>query len=117
MQGEGGIYLAGAWTGYGFHEDGLKSAIDVTGRLGASIPWVPRSVSPKISIVDQVFMAVFDRFARAAITVGQLRMVLPNGEELCYGNPESTSPALAPGASLTENINYCKMLQKMSCSA
>lgn len=27
IQGRGGIYWAGAWCGYGFHEDGLKSAL------------------------------------------------------------------------------------------
>ena len=61
-------------------------------------------MSPKISVVDRLFMAGFDRFARAAITVGQLRMVLPNGEELCYGSADSTSPALVPGAPLSEPV-------------
>jgi predicted NAD/FAD-binding protein len=39
IQGENRSWFAGAWTGYGFHEDGLKSAIAVAGRLGASPPW------------------------------------------------------------------------------
>jgi predicted NAD/FAD-binding protein len=26
VQGKNGLYFAGAWTGFGFHEDGLKSA-------------------------------------------------------------------------------------------
>lgn len=62
-------------------------------------------------------MAVFHRFARAAITVGQLRMVLPNGEELCYGSPESTSPALAPGASLTEKVPTARCCRNWAASA
>jgi predicted NAD/FAD-binding protein len=39
VQGEGGIWLAGAWTGYGFHEDGLKSALRVANGLGVMAPW------------------------------------------------------------------------------
>ncbi|NCW25095.1 MAG: hypothetical protein EBV84_06930, partial [Betaproteobacteria bacterium] len=29
VQGADGLWLAGAWTGYGFHEDGLKSGLAV----------------------------------------------------------------------------------------
>ena len=38
-QGEGGIWLAGAWGSYGFHEDGLKSALRVANGLGIRAPW------------------------------------------------------------------------------
>lgn len=39
VQGEGGIWLAGAWSGYGFHEDGLASALRVANGLGVLAPW------------------------------------------------------------------------------
>ena len=39
MQGEGGLWFAGAWGSYGFHEDGLKSALRVANRLGVQAPW------------------------------------------------------------------------------
>ncbi|MCG2576987.1 FAD-dependent oxidoreductase [Dechloromonas sp. XY25] len=39
VQGEGGIWLAGAWGSYGFHEDGLKSALRVANGLGVKAPW------------------------------------------------------------------------------
>lgn len=29
IQGTGGVFLCGAWAGYGFHEDGLKAAMSV----------------------------------------------------------------------------------------
>ena len=40
IQGAGNLYFAGAWTGHGFHEDGLKSAVRVALSLGARIPWL-----------------------------------------------------------------------------
>ncbi|MBL8420683.1 MAG: FAD-dependent oxidoreductase [Dechloromonas sp.] len=39
VQGEGGIWLAGAWGSYGFHEDGLKSALRVANGMGVHAPW------------------------------------------------------------------------------
>ena len=39
VQGEGGIWLAGAWGRYGFHEDGLRSALQVANCLGVQAPW------------------------------------------------------------------------------
>ena len=41
IQGHQHSWFAGAWTGYGFHEDGLKSAMKVARALGAEIPWQP----------------------------------------------------------------------------
>ncbi|MCB1926552.1 MAG: FAD-dependent oxidoreductase [Rhodocyclaceae bacterium] len=39
IQGRGHVWYAGAWTGYGFHEDGVRSAIAVANSLGVSVPW------------------------------------------------------------------------------
>ncbi len=39
MQGHNNSYFAGAWTGYGFHEDGLKSGLKAATALGAILPW------------------------------------------------------------------------------
>ncbi|MET0545542.1 MAG: FAD-dependent oxidoreductase, partial [Caulobacterales bacterium] len=41
IQGQGGVWLAGAWMGYGFHEDGIVSGLRVAHALGADIPWSP----------------------------------------------------------------------------
>lgn len=39
LQGRRHTWFCGAWTGYGFHEDGLKSALLVANALGAQAPW------------------------------------------------------------------------------
>ncbi|WP_442782695.1 NAD(P)/FAD-dependent oxidoreductase [Collimonas fungivorans] len=39
IQGKNRTWFAGAWTGYGFHEDGLKSALRVVADFGAAPPW------------------------------------------------------------------------------
>lgn len=39
IQGVDRIDYCGAWTGWGFHEDGLSSAVTAARRLGAAIPW------------------------------------------------------------------------------
>jgi uncharacterized protein len=40
LQGQRGTWFAGAWTGYGFHEDGLKSALRVARDFGVAPAWM-----------------------------------------------------------------------------
>jgi predicted NAD/FAD-binding protein len=39
IQGAERLWYCGAWGGYGFHEDGLNSALAVARRLGCRAPW------------------------------------------------------------------------------
>lgn len=39
IQGVDRVWYAGAWTRYGFHEDGVLSAVRVAEALGAVLPW------------------------------------------------------------------------------
>lgn len=39
IQGKNHVWFCGAWTGFGFHEDGLKSGLAVARSLGGIVPW------------------------------------------------------------------------------
>jgi uncharacterized protein len=47
IQGQRHTWFCGAWTGYGFHEDGLRSGLAVAQSLGASVPW--RAPPPELA--------------------------------------------------------------------
>nr|WP_070959583.1 FAD-dependent oxidoreductase [Hyphomonas sp. Mor2] len=44
IQGSDGIWLAGAWMGSGFHEDGLKAGLSCALSLGGRVPWEAEGV-------------------------------------------------------------------------
>ena len=41
IQGYHGFYFCGAYQRYGFHEDGLLSAVNIVRLMGHDIPWDP----------------------------------------------------------------------------
>ncbi len=45
IQGQSGLWYSGAWLGYGFHEDGLRAAVDVAASLGVPTPWAGARVA------------------------------------------------------------------------
>ena len=49
LQGVDRLWFAGAWGGYGFHEDGLRSGMQVAAALGCAAPWQHRAPCAEIS--------------------------------------------------------------------
>lgn len=47
IQGAGRIWFCGAWCGYGFHEDGLRSASAVVQSMGYPVPWLEAASTPE----------------------------------------------------------------------
>ena len=108
MQGDANVWFAGAWCGYGFHEDGIKSAVDVAegmlakfkgGNLPAApfnafqraTPWVPRACDPHLTLTSRVCVPLFARVANAWVPPGRVfKMLLPNGDELVMRGPSAS---------------------------
>ncbi|GFH05862.1 amino_oxidase domain-containing protein [Haematococcus lacustris] len=88
LQGQRATYFAGAWCGYGFHEDGIQAAVAAVKVMGCRIPWELRPTCPKVTLVEGWYQGLFDRFAKAVVKTGYLRLILPNGSELSYGDKD-----------------------------
>ena len=43
IQGKNNIFYAGAWLKYGFHEDGIASAVNISKTLNVAVPWEKRN--------------------------------------------------------------------------
>ena len=56
IQGAGGIWYCGAWTGAGFHEDGLRSGLQVAEQIGGvQRPWSqePPAIKPPLGLAAE----------------------------------------------------------------
>jgi predicted NAD/FAD-binding protein len=63
LQGINNTWFAGAWTRYGFHEDGLMSGIAVARALGAKTPWATNT--PAANDLTSVYPGVDDSLSFA----------------------------------------------------
>lgn len=53
LQGQGGVWFAGAWCGAGFHEDGLQAGLAVAEALGGvRRPWTVEQESGRIALPE-----------------------------------------------------------------
>ncbi|MFU8890595.1 MAG: NAD(P)/FAD-dependent oxidoreductase [Anaerosomatales bacterium] len=51
IQGRRGTWFTGAWQRYGFHEDGLLSAVRVAEAIGAGLPWADELDASRTQVV------------------------------------------------------------------
>jgi predicted NAD/FAD-binding protein len=57
IQGRDRLWFCGAWTGYGFHEDGIRSGYAVARALGARIPWEEQAKASRDLVVPPKLVA------------------------------------------------------------
>ena len=108
QQGKNNLWFAGAWSGFGFHEDGIRAGLQVATSLsGERCSWmapenksafVPQTAAPnkKITLGKRISnsagrmlsYAVYG-FMKSIIQEGYLVLRLPNGEKTSFGNKET----------------------------
>ena len=103
LQGSGGVWFCGAWCGYGFHEDGIRSAVHVADKMfgKSSVPWDPRPCDPHLDWTTKAALPLFRRVGGSWVPPGRcFKMILPNGDELSMrGRP------LPPGQTLGDSVD------------
>jgi len=113
LQGVGGVWFCGAWCGYGFHEDGIRSAVHMAQRLcggenkGAAsiVPWEPVACAAKLPLSSRPWLELFRRFGGAMLPTGAaVRLVLPNGAEQVLGDVAAAAAAAAGDEEAAEGV-------------
>ncbi len=54
IQGADRIWYAGAWTRYGFHEDGMLSGVRIADAMGVPIPWADELDETRTRVIERV---------------------------------------------------------------
>ena len=60
LQGIGNIWFCGSYYGYGFHEDALRSGLEIAELLGGKRPWNPEYKTSKSNRISQTDTLVLE---------------------------------------------------------
>jgi cyclopropane-fatty-acyl-phospholipid synthase len=74
--------------------------VAVADSMGTPPAWVARSLSPTIPVMDSLALRVFEQAASRVIKKGALRVVLPNGRELFFGQKQMQRPPRSTATTL-----------------
>lgn len=74
IQGQRGIWYCGAWTNYGFHEDGFASGVAVGRNLGGNVPW--KIVDAKFMRGKRPVVTTWDNIGRVFVLAIQILIIL-----------------------------------------
>jgi len=111
--GGGGLYFAGAYAGYGFHEDGVVSGLQAA---AAALRAPPPNLLP---LARPLRLAPSERLARAScaaflhsfVQVGQLVVIESGGEARAFGSVAPPPPGPPPPPSPFGNCEHAPSLR------
>ena len=106
LQGENNTWFTGAWLRYGFHEDGIHSAVEMCKKLLGKddvVPWMPRfDVEPKQSLLGSAFMSMFQTIAGKWMPPNaKLTFTLPTGVDFSISGKRDKSKPVPDEVRLT----------------
>eukprot|EP00898_Chlorokybus_atmophyticus_P001648 jgi/Chlat1/2484/Chrsp175S02424 len=89
MQGTNHTYFAGAYAGYGFHEDGFVAGVRAASALLQEKPaLLPYPKQFALSVTESVSKAAVIAFLRGFIKIGSITIAETGGSTVVIGNPE-----------------------------
>lgn len=98
IQGQGGVFFAGAWGGFGFHEDGFKAGAAAAALVAGDAKWRPLANPPqfRIGYVDSVARASTLAFLRQFVKVGTLHIREVGGLSITIGGGQQQQQQAPP---------------------